>query len=184
MSGKTNSPVSFLASLLHLPQKGMPVTIEANDAQRAALAHDHDLLDVRKFRAELVVANWKRDGVSVSGRVMGDIVQACVATLEPIEAHVEETVSAVFVPETSNLARLDPATGGEMLLDAEGPDSPEIFAGTTIDVGALAEEIFALGIDPYPRKEGASLAVDSVTDEGNEPFGILAEKLAALKREG
>jgi len=47
--------------------------------------------------------------------------------------------------------------GGEILIDAEGPDSPETFSGDTIDVGALAEQFFGLAIDPYPRKAGASL---------------------------
>lgn len=39
-----------------------------------------------------------------------------------------------------------------MILDAEGEDGPEPFSGDAIDVGQLAEEFFALGIDPYPRK--------------------------------
>jgi hypothetical protein len=71
-----------------------------------------------------------------------------------------------------------------MVLDPEGPDAPESFTGTSIDVGALAEQFFALGIDPYPRKEGVELP-EAAGGEDNAPVqGILAEKLAALTRKG
>jgi hypothetical protein len=182
MSAAAESPVSFRASVVRLPKKGMPVTIVASPAQRTALAREHGLLEVKKFQADLVVSPWKRDGVSVSGRVEGDIVQECVVTLDPVDAHVEEDVSAVFIPEGSNLGRLDVLSAGEMILDPEGPDAPESFSGTHIDVGALAEQFFALGIDPYPRKEGIEPFATADVEEENQPLGTLAEKLAALKR--
>ncbi|TIR82188.1 MAG: DUF177 domain-containing protein, partial [Mesorhizobium sp.] len=68
-----------------------------------------------------------------------------------------EPVEALFLPEQSKLGREGFDGGGEIVLDADGPDSPETFSGDTIDVGALAEQFFGLAIDPYPRKPGASL---------------------------
>jgi len=153
----TPSPVSFKANVGRLPHKGLPVVIDANAEQRAALAAEHALLSVENYRAELLVAPWKRNGVKVSGRVEADITQACIVTLEPIAAHIDEEVEALFLPEQSKLGRQGFEVGGEILLDAEGPDSPETFSGDTIDVGALAEQFFGLAIDPYPRKSGASL---------------------------
>jgi hypothetical protein len=184
MKETAKSPVSFKVSVVRLPKKGMPVSLDAEPEQLAALAREHGLLDVKRFHADLTVSPWKRDGVSVSGRVDGDIVQECVVTLEPIDAHVEEEISAVFVPEDSRLGRFDEHSGGEMVLDPEGPDAPESFSGTTIDVGALAEQFFALGIDPYPRKEGVETFEAGDKEEDDRPSGILAEKLAALKRKG
>jgi hypothetical protein len=166
---------------MRLPKKGMPVTIEATPEEQAALAREHGLLAVNKFRADLVVKPWKRDGVSVSGRVEGDIVQECVVTLEPVDARVDEEISAVFVPEDSNIGRPDDPAG-EILLDPDGPDAPESFSGSHIDVGALAEQYFALGIDPYPRKEGIEPFAEADVEEDSRPLGTLAEKLAALKR--
>ena len=69
---------------------------------------------------------------------------------------------------------------GEVLLDADGPDRPETFAGDSIDAGALAEEFFALAIDPYPRKPGAALPPAGEEEEGSA--GPLHEKLKALTR--
>jgi hypothetical protein len=184
MNIAAKSPVSFHASVVRLPKKGMPVTIDASPEQRAALAREHGLLDVKKVHADLVVSPWKRDGVSVSGHVEGDIVQECVVTLDPVDAHIEEAVSAVFIPEGSNLSRYDQFSAGEMILDPEGPDAPESFSGTQIDVGALAEQFFALGIDPYPRKEGIEPFARADVEEDSQPLGTLAEKLVALKRKG
>ena len=184
MNAAAKSPVSFRASVVRLPKKGMPVVIDASPEQQAALAREHGLLDVKNFHADLVVSPWKRDGVSVSGRVEGDIVQECVVTLEPIDARIDEEVSAVFIPEGSNLERYDRLSAAEMILDPEGPDAPESFSGTHIDVGALAEQFFALGIDPYPRKEGIEPFAKADVEEESQPSGTLAEKLAALKRRG
>jgi hypothetical protein len=154
--------VSFKANVARLPHKGLTVVIDADAAQRIALAEEHDLLSVESYRAELLVAPWKRNGVKVSGSVVADITQACIVTLEPVVAHINEPVDALLLPEQSELGRQGFDGGGEILLDAEGPDSPETFSGDTIDVGALAEQFFGLAIDPYPRKQGVSL--DAVGD--------------------
>ncbi|TIV50461.1 MAG: DUF177 domain-containing protein, partial [Mesorhizobium sp.] len=81
-------------------------------------------------------------------------------------AHIDEPVEALFLPEQSKLGREGFEGGGEIVLDADGPDSPETFSGDTIDVGALAEQFFGLAIDPYPRKPGASL--DTAGDDPSE----------------
>lgn len=175
------SPVSFKINVLRLPRKGMPVEITADEAQRAALAEAHNLLQVDHFWAELVVKSWKSDGIRVDGVVRAGIAQACVVTLDPIETQVEEEISATFVPEGSRLARND-LEGGEFVLDAEGPDVPEPFSGDRIDVGALAEEFFALAIDPYPRKPGTILEQDTPTPDADEDNGPLYEQLKKLQR--
>lgn len=173
------SPISFVANVARMPQKGLPVVIEADEKQREALAEAHGLEAVKSLRAELMVTAWKRNGVRVAGTVVADIVQTCVVSLEPVENHIEEEVQGLFLPEDSKLGRLGFDGGGEIMLDVEGPDSPETFAGDTIDVGALAEEYFGLAIDPYPRKQGA--AISSSAGETDEPVeGELQRKLRAV----
>ena len=182
MKSSDESPVSFVANVARLPQKGMPVVIEADANQRAQLAEEHGLLSVGRYRADLLVAPWKRHGVRVSGTVEADIVQECVVTLDPMEASISEEVAAVFLPEDSKLGREGFHQGGEILLDADGPDSPETFSGDTIDVGTLAEEFFALAVDPYPRKPGASVEPASDATEQDETSNPLREKLAQLRQ--
>lgn len=172
------SPVSFPVHVARLPRKGMVVTVEADEAQRAALAGVHDLLAVDGFSATLEVTPWKQGGVRVEGRVAAAIVQACVVTLEPVEAAIDAAVEAVFVPEGSKLAVPAYSAEGEILLNAEGDDAPELFSGDTVDVGQLAEEFFSLAIDPYPRKAGAALSAG----EAEEKHGPLYDKLKELKK--
>jgi hypothetical protein len=175
---RPESPVSFPVHVGRLPHKGLPVTVEADSAQKAALAGEHGLLSVEAWRAELLVTPWKRNGVKVAGRVTADITQACVVTLERLQAHIDEAVEGVFLPEDSKLGRQGFEHAGEILLDADGPDSPETFCGDSIDVGALAEEFFALAIEPYPRKPGAELA--SAADEENPAESEFQQKLRSL----
>lgn len=179
MSAETASPLSYTVSVARLPVRGMQVEIAADAEQRQAFAKAHGLLSVETLGAELLVARWKRDGVRVSGTVRARISQACVVTLEPLEDTLEQPVDAVFVPEGSRLA--PGGTEGEMLLDAEGPDPPETFAGDRLDVGALVEEILALGIEPYPRAPGVDLPAHGDEEPETQDEGPMAESLRKLR---
>ena len=172
------SPVSYPVTITRLPTKGMPVRFEATDAMREALAKAHDLISVERFIVDVLLTNWKGSGVAVNGKVEADITQACVVTLDPLPAHIHEDIRSVFLPNDSKLMRFqDPS--GEIVIDPYTDDVPEVLEGDKVDIGALAEEYFAIMIDPYPRKAG----VDPVEiHEGEDaPRNPLAEKLAALK---
>ncbi len=172
MTGSERSPISFPVDVRRLPQKGFPLVISPDAKALAKLASAHDIVSVEFFRAELLLTNWKRGGVMVTGRVRAEIVQECVVTLEPMGAMIDEAVETVFVPEGSPLAREEVADG-ELFLSADGPDGPETFDGQSIDAGALAEEFFALGIDPYPRKQGAAVPGADTGDAEASPFATL-----------
>ena len=179
MTREAASPISFKVNVARLPKKGMPVVIEPDEAQRDGLAAEHDLLSIDRFRAELMVTDWKRGGVKVAGRVQAAVTQSCVVTLEPVADTIDEGFTALYLPEGSKLA-LPQGVDGEIVLDAEGPDAPELFSGDWIDVGQLVEEYFALGIDPYPRKPG--VALPQAETEVAEDRGPLFDKLRALKK--
>ncbi|MFC4625325.1 DUF177 domain-containing protein [Daeguia caeni] len=179
----TDKPaLTYPVPVLHLPQKGVIVKIGTDEKERAALARTHGLEAVNAFDAEFLVTPWKRDGIRVRGKIAAEIVQACVVTLEPLINRIEEEVDTIFVPENSRLARIQLDESGEMLLDADGDDIPETFAGDRIDVGAVAEEFFELAIDPYPRKPGLPEETAPLTfgDDENKPESPFA-KLAQLR---
>lgn len=173
-----SSPISFRVDVLRLPRKGMPVTIDADETQRDELAREHELVAVERLHAEFLVVPWKGDGVRVTGHVEADVVQACVVTLDPVPAKVRAEVEAIYIPTGSSLARHMADPSGEILVDPDGPDAPEVFSGDKIDVGALAEEFFALELDPYPRSPGSGAGLpqgeeDAATAES--PFAKLRE---------
>ncbi|MBK8458182.1 MAG: DUF177 domain-containing protein [Phyllobacteriaceae bacterium] len=166
------SPLSFDVEVRRLPARGFPVKIDADAEARAALADAHGLESVDRLHAELLVERWGKDGAKVSGRVVADIVQSCIVTLEPVPATIDAAIDGVFVPENSRLAV---PTYGEILVDPEGPDAPETFSGDSIDVGALVEEFFELAIDPYPRAPGAAFGESETGDGAMNPFAALAK---------
>ncbi len=160
MKSETSLPFSHFVSVARLPRSGMPLKLVATEKECAALSKAHDLLGVSSFTANLLVTSWRGEGVKVKGVVSAKIMQACGITLEPIDAHVYNDFEATYVPEGSKMAVTKADENGEILIDSEGPDAPETFAGERLDVGQVAEEFFELGIDPYPRKAGAAFESD------------------------
>jgi hypothetical protein len=66
----------------------------------------------------------------------------------------------------------DDAISGRSRLAAE--DAPEPLVGGVVDLGLLATEFLALGIDPYPRKSGAEFTAPAAADDDPKPFAALA----------
>lgn len=171
-------PVSYPVKVGHISANPVEVRMEANATERAGLADLWSVLSVDDFRADLRISRWKRDGLRVKGNVKAKIVQACVVTLEPVASQIDEDFEQIFVPEDSKLARMPSTDAGEMILDPDGPDLPETFAGDTIDVGMVAAEFAALAIDPYPRKEGVSFDghVEDTGEDDRKPSPFAALK--------
>jgi uncharacterized metal-binding protein YceD (DUF177 family) len=181
MKSDNKIPFSHLVSVARLPRSGMPLKLVATAKECAALAEAHDLLGVASFNANLLITSWRGEGVKVKGTILASITQECGITLEPLEAVVNNEFEATYVPEGSKLARVQTDENGEMLLDAEGPDAPETFVGESLDVGQVAEEFFELGINPYPRKDGATFDTVDEADEAPSNVSPFA-KLAALRQ--
>jgi hypothetical protein len=164
-----------------VPHDGLNLRIVATPEERAKLAAGFDLLAVARFEAELHVRPFARTGLHVTGRVRALIEQTCVVTLEPVENAVDEPVDVKLVPESEAHKWLKPPSEDDDDLDSEREDPPDLFDGSSIDVGAIATEHFALGIDPYPRKPGAvfdaeAFGVAPPPDEAPvSPFAALAQ---------
>ena len=143
------------------------VTIEATEAERAALAEELDLLSLDTLTADVTVRPWKAEGVRVVGTVRGTVSQACVVTLEPVKGTVEETFDVRLHPDVTASASVS--------VDPDSADPPETLDSDRVDIGAIALEHFALGLDPYPRAPGAAFEVedDGSADEPS-PFAVLA----------
>ncbi len=161
-----------------IPAAGVDVEIVASPVQRAALAAAYGLVAVEALSASATLSPEAGGGVTLSGRVVGDIVQTCVVSLAPVEQHIDEPVSVRFVAPSSPEAPKSPKPGAEVMIDPDQLDPPEVLAGPTIDLGALAEEHFVMAIDPYPRAPDATLPAEATgarDDTRDSPFAVLAE---------
>ncbi|AQX21288.1 putative ACR [Bartonella sp. CDC_skunk] len=171
--------LTYPVSVRSLPTKGIKVHICADQQECASLAKNHGLVDVKFFEGEFCILPWKKRGVRVKGLLQAHIIQSCVITLEPLEDIIRENINIVFVPEDSNLVKPKISEGtGELFLDVEGSDIPEVFCGDKIDIGAVMEEFLELSINQYPRKKGVNL--DTIKNlekikQNSSPFFVLKE---------
>ena len=61
------------------------------------------------------------------------------------------------------------------MVEVGGEDPPDPIVDGKIDLGALAAEFLALGLDPYPRKPGVAFDPPEPQGGRDSPFAALAE---------
>jgi uncharacterized metal-binding protein YceD (DUF177 family) len=170
-------PFSYRIKVGNVSHNPIELRIRADERERKALAKLWDILGVEALTAELRIRRWKKDGVKVMGTVHAEVTQACVVTLDPMPEVIDEEIEEIFVPEGSALARMPANDAGEIVVDADGPDLPELFTGDEIDVGALVAEMAAMALDPYPRKPdvefGGHIEGDATDNKKPSPFAVL-----------
>ncbi len=158
-----------------LPAEGLSQTIEASPDERAALAALNRLPAVASLAAAFAVQRSGRGGVRVTGEVHAEVTQLCVVSLEPFAATVDEPVDVRFAPaEDARPPRRDGDDGVDVV-EVGGEDPPDPIVDGKIDLGALAAEFLALGLDPYPRKPGVAFDPPEPQGGRDSPFAALAE---------
>ena len=167
--------MSDFAHRLSLDQirDGDRLDLIADPDECAAIAGRLGLVSLGRLEAHAVLA---RDGqkVRATGRLKAALEQACVATGDPVPAHVDEPFELFFLPEPkSGEANEEMELGGE--------DLDTVFHdGAAIDLGSAIADSLALALDPYPRSPSADVALKEAGVLGEEEAGPFAA-LAALK---
>jgi uncharacterized metal-binding protein YceD (DUF177 family) len=159
-----------------VPDAGRHVELVPNEATRQAIAQETGLVALPRLVASFDLARRGADSLRVEGRVTATVIQHCVVTLEPIESEIDEPVELFFRPEP--VGQGDTAEG-EGLHPFDGEEPPEPLVNGMVDLGSIAIEFLNLGIDPYPRKEGAVFDAPPAGDPASHPFAALA----ALKKD-
>ncbi len=158
-----------------LPADGLSQTIEASPDERAALAALNRLPAISSLTAAFAVRRSGRGGVRATGEVHAEVTQLCVVSLEPFAATVDEPVDVRFAPaEEVGPPRRGGGDDADMV-EVGGEDPPDPIVDGRIDLGALAAEFFALGLDPYPRKPGVAFDPPEPQGGRDSPFAALAK---------
>ena len=150
---------------------GDRLDLVANEAERQTVAERLDLRALSQLAAHVTL---KRDGETVraTGRIQAVLEQNCVATNEPIAAHIDEPFEFIFVPE-QQLER------GDEEIELGAKDCDVVFHdGAVIDLGTAVADTLALSLDPYPRSAGAESALREagvMSEEQASPFAVLAQ---------
>lgn len=180
--------------LLRRPDE--PVTVEAEPEELKALAAADGLPAIHSLKGEFRVVRQGKE-IWVRGDVRARVTQDCVVTLEPFDTDLVEPVEVRFAfapvapPEpkpAERMSRRRAAQESERRRPAPEPvfpsheddNPPDPIVDGRIDLGALAAEFMALGLDPYPRKPGVEFS--PVQDEG-EPEESPFAGLARLKKD-
>jgi hypothetical protein len=168
-----SEPFSRILRIDSLPRDGQTVELEANASEREELARFFKLPSIEALTASLKVRRTA-GGARVIGRVLGQLTQTCVVSLEPFPAAVDEEVDVRFAPIDDKAQR---RTEDEPLtVSMSEEDEPDPLIDGKIDLGALAAEFFALGLDPYPRKPGIAFEPQK-EDADDPPFAGLAARI-------
>jgi uncharacterized metal-binding protein YceD (DUF177 family) len=180
--------------LLRRPDE--PLTLTAEPDELTALAREDGVTSIESLKAVLKIAKQGKD-IRVTGEVRASVTQECVVTLEPFTSEIVEEVDVRFAfpagpppSQPRDGARLSRRRAQDLMEHRPAPapviatheedDPPDTIIDGKIDLGALAAEFMALGLDPYPRKPGVAFA-EIVDDEVIEesPFA----QLAGLKKD-
>ncbi len=172
MTDPDHPPWSHRIALAGVPDEGLHVAIEADAEVRAILARTANLRELPRLEASFDLRRKGAGVLHVTGEVVADIGQNCVVTLDPVEQSLHEPVDVTFSPGAADtLGDGD----GEATFTMTDTDAPEPLADGNVDLGVIATEYFLLGIDPYPRKEGAVFESTVAKDPRESPFAALAE---------
>lgn len=175
MSAAQNAALTWTRPirLSEVARGALELTLEPDAAVRAAIAKHVGLRALPAMRAVLRIRPWL-DGAEVTGRLEAQVEQVCGVSLEPFEQPLYGDIAVRVVPAGSPNAPTGELEGGEMLLDSEAPDPPDVLEGDEIDLAAYVVEHLALEVDPFPRKPGA--AFDYQPPEGDDsPFNVLKQ---------
>ena len=167
MTPETVGPPSRLVDVRNVPPAGRHVHVHATAEECEALARDFGLAGIEALSADLNLTSTAK-GIHVVGEVKASVTQICVASLEPFDSTITERVEVDFA-EPSGMPPEPPTEMHEY----EPPD--EIVNGK-IDLGAVAAEFLALGLDPYPRKPGVDFDFKDPADAEMSPFAALKAK--------
>ena len=151
-------------------REGDRIDLVADESERNSIAARLGLASLERLEAHAVLS---RDGekIGAKGRLKASLEQSCVATGEPIPAHVDEAFELAFVPEPKGIQPDEEIELGEGELDTIFHD------GSAIELGNSIADTLALSLDPYPRSAGADAALKEagvISKEEASPFAALA----------
>lgn len=159
-------------SVSKIGDAGVQQTVTARADETPAIARYLELAAVKALKGEFVLERWRGKGVQVTGTVVADVVQTCVVTLDPVDAHIEANFERQFLPPEKLRAATEDQK--EVVIDPAAPDPPEPL-GHEIDLGEILIEELALNLDPYPRKPGVAFEGEAQGEPRPNPFAVLAK---------
>ena len=169
-----------------ITRDGMKLSITPDDAARAAVCERLELIGIETLNAELSLIRLQ-DGctIEVTGHLTASVTPACVATLEPVPAEVDEEIEGFYLDNTQTVSftkarhAKDIEAGDPEMLEREMPDEreePEPVVDGAIDVAELVVQHLSLALPPFPHAQDAEKKLAAILEKHggkSSPFDVL-----------
>lgn len=162
------APLEWKHSIAEIAPADLERARAATPAERAELAATLAILEVACLTARYGIRPLGSGRYRLTGALAANVTQACVVTLDPVPAALEETFEVEFWPSGSFPRPPDGEVGVLSGTDIEAIE------GQTIDVGRVVFETLSAGLDPYPRAPDSTFAPPDAGGHGKEPDGPFA----------
>ena len=161
MTEKTETSPGIFRSGALSHRKPTRFRLRPEAAERADLAASLDLPLIARLSFEGEITPAGRDDFTLTARLVADVVQSCVVTLDPVPAKVDEAVTRRYLADFAT----PEGEEVEMPDDDSAEPLPEI-----IDLTEVMREALALALPPYPRATGAELGEAVFAETGTAPL--------------
>jgi uncharacterized metal-binding protein YceD (DUF177 family) len=139
--------------------------LTATPAERAALVRRFDLLALDRLDAQVRLTRLAGGLLRLAATLSADLVQACVVTLEPVRARIDERFTLLY--------RAGADAGETAVVLSGATELVEPLPDIVLDIGEAVAQQLSLVLDPYPRAPGA--AAEPVGEALASPFAALAK---------
>jgi hypothetical protein len=168
-------PLAWIEDVRDLGPCGRRSHRSASAAEREAVASALELLACGRLSADYEVRPLSQGRYLLTGSLAADVTQACVITLEPVSATIEERFEVELCPP--ELLEVSTTTCDQAVL---GMTDREPLTGDGIETGRIVFEHLSAALEPYPRQEGAELSwtgseAEAARPKRDNPFAVLAK---------
>lgn len=164
-----SNDLEFPISISRLPAPSETLTLPISHAANEAAALACDVIAFTNLQASFRFKRWRKHGAIVFCKFSAQVEQECIATLEPVFGRVEDHIERQFLPEHSSDYKMPEIIDGEMILDPEAADLPDIIEGDSINIWDILIEELILVINPFPRADSVEQKTENLEMEPSNP---------------
>lgn len=183
---KKSFPYSFKINASKVIDADLKVVVEPTETELAAIASYYDIDTIESLKADFSLKPYRKAGLRVIGPIRMAMTRTCVVSLESFDTSLNIDVDRTFEPHSSRPRKIkDLNKEGEIEIDLETLDPPDVILDGVLDLGGVICEELALSLDPFPRRPGVTFesgeeyVVDEEVEEETKPSPFAA--LQALK---
>lgn len=147
-----------------VPPGGSYEKLEADTEECQALARRIGVPAIHSLTAMLHATPWRGGGLKLEGRLLADLDQVSVVSLDRFRHQVSFALERYFLP---------------LGADAGDGDDADPIVGGEVDMGEAVAETLALELDNYPRQPGEVFAENTEAKEADDghdsPFAALGK---------